>query len=295
MFPLRVVVLVVIFSLTFSPLTPLLAQEVSDSTSISVGETSSQVPLPVDTEMATSHESLQAILPEINPDIEQTTDSEVVVDELSKDGTEKETTLQPSAGNSATASLASNSDSGKVIRPNIDQSTGALIYDYPMETPNGFNQQNPNLKLTYNSQDVKNDSVFGYGWNVSIPYIERVNKHGVNDFYSGDGIDFASSVFGELVQKTTTTYVPKSASDIVLISFVNNVWTYIDKEGTTYVYGLTSAGRQDDPSNSAHIYKWMLTSVTDSNGNSISYTYTKDQGQIYPDTVNYGGYIRLLL
>jgi RHS repeat-associated protein len=197
------------------------------------------------------------------------------------------------AANSATASLATNSDS-KVLRPNVDQSTGALIYNYPIEVPNGFNGQNPNLRLTYNSQDTKNDSAFGYGWSSSIPYIERINKRGVNDFYRGTGTDFTSSMFGELVKQNSTTYFPKSASDIVSLDFSSNVWTYIDKDGTTYVFGASASERQNDPSNSANIYKWMLTSVTDSNGNVITYTYTKDQGQIYPDTISYGGIYQIV-
>lgn len=231
--------------------------------------------------------------PEIDPNVDPTLDPTKDIlpdDEKPKDDEDPEEEMARSsiAANSATASLATSGDS-KVLRPNVDQSTGALVYSYPIEVPNGFNGQNPNLKLTYNSQDTKNDSAFGYGWSSSIPYIERVNKHGVNDFYGGTGIDFTSSMFGELVKQNSTTYFPKSASDIISLNFSSNVWTYIDKEGTTYVFGSSASERQNDPSNSANIYKWMLTSVTDSNGNVITYTYTKDQGQIYPDTISYGG------
>lgn len=201
---------------------------------------------------------------------------------------------EESASRSATVSqnaLILNSNAQRdAIRPEIDQTTGALVYSYPIETPDGVNGLNPNVKLSYNSQNTKNDSVYGYGWSSNIPYIERVNKHGTEVLYTGAYDDYVSSTFGELVKDTSTHYVPKSASDIVDFSFNSNVWTYTDKQGTVYTYGATSASRQDDPGNASNIYKWMLSSVTDSNGNTITYTYLKDQGQIYPYIINYGIY-----
>ncbi len=211
----------------------------------------------------------------------------------SNDDTTKDSDKQI-ASRSATVSqntLILNSNTQRdTIRPEIDQTTGALVYNYPIETPDGINGLNPKLRLIYNSQNTKNDSVYGYGWSSNIPYIERINKHGTDQLYTGTYDDYVSSTFGELVKNTSTQYVPKSASDIVNFSFNSNVWTYTDKQGTVYTYGGTSASRQDDPGNSSHISKWMLSSITDSDGNSITYTYLKDQGQIYPQIINYGIY-----
>ena len=72
-------------------------------------------------------------------------------------------------------------------------------------------------------------------------------------------------------------------------SFENQVWKMTDKGGTVYTFGETAASRQDDPDNQYRIFKWMLSEVRDANGNYISYTYTKDSGQIYPATITYTG------
>lgn len=211
-------------------------------------------------------------------------------EDITSDVKDPEEAASRSATVSQNALILNSNAQRDAIRPEIDQTTGALVYSYPIETPDGVNGLNPNLKLSYNSQNTKNDSVYGYGWSSNIPYIERVNKHGTDQLYTGTYDDYVSSTFGELVKDTSTHYVPKSASDIVDFSFNSNVWTYTDKQGTVYTYGATSASRQDDPGNASNIYKWMLSSVTDSNGNTITYTYLKDQGQIYPYIINYGIY-----
>jgi hypothetical protein len=63
----------------------------------------------------------------------------------------------------------------------------------------------PDLSLTYSSQSHSNDDVFGYGRQISLPYIERFNKAGLGDLYStstpsnNNNYSFYSSLSGELV------------------------------------------------------------------------------------------------
>jgi hypothetical protein len=57
------------------------------------------------------------------------------------------------------------------------------------------------VTLDYNSQRTK-DSIVGYGWNLSIPYIERLNKTGSQDMY-GIAPHFTSSIDGELVASSS--------------------------------------------------------------------------------------------
>src|SRR5581483_6517698 len=54
-------------------------------------------------------------------------------------------------------------------------------------------------------------------------------------------------------------------------------------------FGTNSAERQDNPSDSTKIYKWVLQEIRDTNNNYIKYTYFKDSGQIYPSTIIYTG------
>jgi hypothetical protein len=66
-----------------------------------------------------------------------------------------------------------------------DSITGALSYNYPLMVPPGRNGMQPDLKLSYNNQQNDNSNIFGYGWSVNIPYIERINRKGnvqVNEY-----------------------------------------------------------------------------------------------------------------
>ena len=61
----------------------------------------------------------------------------------------------------------------------------------------------------------------------------------------------------------------------------------VDKLGHTFTFGSSTASRQDNPSNSSQIYKWMLSEIRDLNGNNVTYSYYKDSAKVYPTTINY--------
>ncbi len=56
------------------------------------------------------------------------------------------------------------------------------------------------------------------------------------------------------------------------------------------MYGETASSRQDDPTDRARIFGWHLDRILDTNGNSIVFSYTKDNGQIYPQAITYTGW-----
>jgi hypothetical protein len=178
----------------------------------------------------------------------------------------------------------------------IDKNSGALQTTYPISIPPGRNGMQPNLDLVYNSQNMQQGIIFGEGWSIGIPYISRLNKSGVDNLYSTSTLNyFASSLEGELVSTSTVTstgssYIARTengAFNKYTFTSSTNLWTMIDKNGTQYAFGLTSSSEQNDPNNSANVYKWMLQNATDTNGNAISYSYFKDSGQIYPSSTIY--------
>ena len=79
---------------------------------------------------------------------------------------------------------------------NTDTNTGAFNYTYPIEIPAGRNNLQPDLALSYNNQDTNNQNLFGYGWSLNIPSIERLNKTGIDNLYTDNY--FTSSLGGEL-------------------------------------------------------------------------------------------------
>ena len=101
-------------------------------------------------------------------------------------------------------------------RLKIDKNTGALDTTYPISIPPGRNNLQPDVDLVYNSQNTQFGSIVGEGWSISIPYIERLNKTGVDNLYSTSTLNyFMSSLDGELVSTTTvsstgSTYVART-------------------------------------------------------------------------------------
>ena len=172
--------------------------------------------------------------------------------------------------------------------PEADESTGALVYRYPFSLPPGRNGFQPELELSYNNQNAEEGSIFGYGWSLSIPYIERLNKHGAEQMYTRN--DFSSSLSGEMVDLGNGNFGSKIESgEFLNYSFSNNTWIVKDKKGINYKFGNTAQARQDNPTDSTKVYKWMLEEVRDVNDNFVRYEYIKDQGQIYPSKILYTG------
>ena len=175
---------------------------------------------------------------------------------------------------------------GKYLSPTVSSVDGSLSYEYPISVPSGRNGLAPDIKLAYNSNNKSYDSILGIGWSFNIPYIQRVNKNGTNNIYTSN--DYISSLDGTLLNTDGVTYIPRVENgNFLKYKYQNGSWTVYDKSGTRYDFGATAQARHDNPNNSSEVFSWMLEKITDTNGNTISFKYFKDQGQIYPDTISY--------
>lgn len=185
------------------------------------------------------------------------------------------------------------------LQTQVDLKSGALTFDYPIIAPAGRNGFGPNIKLSYNSQNADTDNIAGYGWTISgIPEISRLNKAGLGQLYSADQAKWHlnSTLSGEIVNAGENTFKAKiEGGDFLSYQFIpsNSSFTATDKSGATYIFGADSSSRQDNPDDPSQIYRWLASSIIDSNGNTINFTYAKDQGQIYPDTISYGEIYRI--
>jgi concanavalin A-like lectin/glucanase superfamily protein/virulence plasmid B protein len=102
--------------------------------------------------------------------------------------------------------------------PIVDGASGALTQHIPIDIPPGRNGLQPDLSLDYNSQNTAEDSIVGYGWSLSIPYIERLNKTGSQNLY-GPNAYFTSSLDGELANLSTTTTSTSSSAASGVVSY----------------------------------------------------------------------------
>lgn len=309
---IKIINLLVIFSFLFAPISSAFAQETGDAGSTSdstatltgtVGDTQSTISDDSGTVTQDSSDAdtgLPSVFVPSETDTEVTDDPSTSAETDSSDletepvdgSGEPEALL--SGGSNAPTTQAPNLFSYQSIAPQVDKNSGALTQKIKLDIPPGRKGLQPDVSLVYNSQRLQDDSIVGYGWSVSIPYIERMNKTGTNKLYTDNY--FYSSVSGELATTSATTtpniYYAR-VDDGSYIKYVfstsTNSWIGYDKNGTQYQYGTTTAAQQYDTASTTQVYKWVLEEVRDTNGNYISYTYTKDVNQLYPSTITYTG------
>ena len=178
--------------------------------------------------------------------------------------------------------------------PKVDSATGAFTLSVPLDIPPGRNGLQPDVTLDYNSQRTQ-DSIVGYGWQLSIPYIQRLNKTGSNNLYNTNPY-FTSSIDGELATTSTSagTYLARvDDGSFRQYSYATstNTWTVYDKKGTRYLYGASDNSRQYDTTTgtSTNTYKWYLQEIRDTNNNYVKYVYAKDSNEVYPSQIVYTG------
>ncbi len=173
---------------------------------------------------------------------------------------------------------------------NTFQYTGAAVTRIPILVPPGRNGVAPRLSLAYNS--YRKSGWLGIGWALGMGAIQRSTCHGVD--YGGD--EYVAVINGstaELVRRTEDWgahyYGAKieGAFSRYYKSPSSGGWEVTTKDGMKYYYGTTPASRQDDPENGGRIFKWCLDRVEDTNGNTMTVEYQKDQGAIYLYRIDY--------
>jgi RHS repeat-associated protein len=235
--------------------------------------------------------------PTVSPDDQPSNDISLPTDEAattpasSKADTKKSTSVNSGTSGQVTPNPGQDLNS-KNILPTSNQTTGALDYGYTFNIPGGRNNLQPDVTLNYDSQNLEEGGEFGLGWSLGTAYITRRNTHGIDQLYTR--FDFTSSMSGDLVPTDgANTNFAARVDDGSFVSYTyatsSNSWTATDKKGNTFSFGAAATERQDDVNNSNHVFKWMISKITDSNGNNVKYYYSKDQGQIYPQKITYSG------
>ena len=179
----------------------------------------------------------------------------------------------------------------------VEASSGAATYFYPLQIPPGRNGVEPKLGIFYNHHSGNDNSIYGYGWDLPMGYVSRSTLRGTQRMYEQK--EFVVDIFGaggDIAQKTLTDglygeYQARIDNGAFLKYTFNSddSWTITDKLGVTYTFGTTSAARQDDPDDSSLIFKWFLEEIRDLNDNFIEFEYFKDSGEIYPKSIIYTG------
>ncbi len=245
----------------------------------SVADTSATVETPAVETLPTIPESVTPI--DETPAVESPTPEKTVAPDDEK-AVEPKPTDEPQPNSLLDSGTYQYQDEREAVNTNVhvgaDESSGALTLSYPIKVPPGRNGMEPSLSLSYNSRSQENVNVAGFGWSADIPYLERINRRGSEHLYSD--YYFRSSWDDELASSSLVNnelYGAKVENGAFRkYEYKSQQWWKVtDKNGTVYTFGTTTDTRLDDPNNSAHVYRWMLEKMEDTNGNSITYSYTR--------------------
>ncbi|MDR1730417.1 MAG: FG-GAP-like repeat-containing protein, partial [Prevotellaceae bacterium] len=173
---------------------------------------------------------------------------------------------------------------------------GAATYSIPVEVPPGIQGMQPNISLVYNSQS--GNGIAGQGWNLSgMSAITVGNKNIFSDAaVSPIGLMEVSDLYldgNKLVVKPgfiygafNAEYETENKSYVQIKQGLNPKFIVTGKDGTVMEYGqaVKPKGAIFDG------VMWLLTKVTDSNGNYITYTYKTNaaETQTVLESINYG-------
>lgn len=179
--------------------------------------------------------------------------------------------------------------------------TGSASYVVPIEVPKGIAGLEPVITIAYNSQFA--NGLMGYGWNVSA--FSAISRCGKSYYYDNtteapqlsnsdnlmlDGQRLLLISGQNLVNgaKYRLEYDPFTE---ITYKTVNSIPSFVirTKDGMTKVFGSTSDSNIETSTGSTLF--WVLSKVTDKNGNSINYKYQEvvNNGEFYLTKIEYAG------
>ncbi|MFN0203372.1 MAG: SpvB/TcaC N-terminal domain-containing protein, partial [Bacteroidia bacterium] len=177
-----------------------------------------------------------------------------------------------------------------------DVFTGTATLEIPLQIPEARGLT-PHLSINYSSSSGNGLLGMGVQLSESSIYIKtnrRLAKYDESDVYCINGnTELVPSINLEGVYFER---VQSSFHKIEKLGTGNNVsWRVTGNDNTIYIYGDSSNSRIYDTQDSNKIYKWLLSSVTDSRGNKIQYSYksfdsSNNQSNRYLFEIHYGNY-----
>ncbi|WP_035253545.1 FG-GAP-like repeat-containing protein, partial [Desulfatiglans anilini] len=175
-----------------------------------------------------------------------------------------------------------------VLLPGNPSFGGSAACAIPILVPPGRCALSPELALAYDSSRA--NGWLGVGWALDLGAVQRSTRHGL-DYRSDDFVATIRGAASELVRRPAwgQGYYGERIEG-AFSKFYRNPssggWEVLSREGLRYFYGSSAASRQEG---SDGIFKWCLDRVEDPNGNFMTVSYRKDQGEIYPHRVDYTG------
>lgn len=170
----------------------------------------------------------------------------------------------------------------------VAQAYGSVIDTLPIIVPPGRHGVEPHLALTYNSGVA--DGIMGLGWDFQLGYIEIDGRNGLPASGNPDQYSFYyAGLGGELIGNSAGVY--HSRTETVYREFrklTGGGWEMRDGQGNAYLFGSSSNSRLCLPGTTTCTL-WLLDTIRDPAGNTITVNYFESLGALYPLTIDYTG------
>ena len=168
-----------------------------------------------------------------------------------------------------------------------DLNTGTGGFEIPINVPAGPNGIQPRLSIRYHT--AAGNGPFGIGWTLGILTIARKIEGRIPSYTSDDPFTIVGAE--ELVEVAPGQYRPAVDTLQWRILRQGDGWEVTDTRGLRQRLGRTAQARIETVRDGAPVAaQWMLEDLTDTNGNSVSYTYLADGPQKYLDRIEWGTY-----
>ncbi|MEK6714812.1 MAG: SpvB/TcaC N-terminal domain-containing protein [Candidatus Omnitrophota bacterium] len=172
--------------------------------------------------------------------------------------------------------------------PLPDMFTGAFSYAIPITVAPGRKGMQPALGLSYRSGGA--NSWVGLGFSLNPGYITRSTKLGPPTYIDTQDTFYLITDAGttELVYLVDNLYQAKIESSFTkFYKETDDSWKVVGKDGSVLRFGQSSDTKEGSTQGT---FSWYVTRAQDTNGNYISYAYTKDQGKSYLSRIDYTGH-----
>jgi RHS repeat-associated protein len=167
-----------------------------------------------------------------------------------------------------------------------DLYTGTGSYQIPLWFPKGPGGFQPSMSLIYTSGS--GNGAFGMGWRLPLLEIRRRSDRGLPSYDDQDTFLLDGQ---EVVPTGGGMYRLRIEGEFRRAARTGAGWEITDRSGRRFALGQNPAARIEETSGSVtRTLAWLIESATDRNGNRVDYTYIRDQGRLYLDSIRYGPY-----
>jgi RHS repeat-associated protein len=182
----------------------------------------------------------------------------------------------------------------------VNSANGTLSFQVPLPFSPGRGGATPSLSLQYNSGG--GNSLFGLGWDIALPAIQRKTDKQLPRYFDADESDvFMYSGVEDLVpvllqqpdgswQRDEITagnfhikrYRPRVEGSFSLIEFIQpagasySYWKVTTGDNMVTFYGKTAAYRISDPAAPDRIFKWLPEFSFDDKGNCTHFIFKEE-------------------